>query len=396
MPETFVIVGAGQAGAQAAFTLRERGFRGRLIVVGEEPLAPYQRPPLSKKFLGNQVSVERLMLRPAAFYEKNNIELRLHSPVDRIDRAAGRIHLRSGSRIGYEKLLLATGSRPRALDLPGALGADIHYLRTVQDAMRLRGRLGPGRRLVIVGGGYIGLEVAATAAASGASVTVLETSARVMNRVTTLTVSNFFTDAHRSRGVEIRCESRVLGFEGAERLHGVRTEAGLVQADLAVVGVGAVPNVELAAEAGLACADGIVVDQACRTSDANIFAAGDCTSHPNAMLNRRLRLESVQNAVDQAHVAALNMCGETKAYNEVPWFWSQQYEYKMQSAGALDGHDEIEERGSIAEGSFALLYRRGKALVGVDAVNMPREYMAARKLLAEAGWKDAACAQTTS
>ena len=386
MPETFVIVGAGQAGAQAACTMREHGFRGRVIVVGDESLPPYQRPPLSKKFLEHQVSVERLYLRSAGYYAKHNIELRLHAPVERIDRGAGRVHLRGGSRIAYDKLLLCTGSRPRALELPGSQCADVHYLRTLQDALRLRGKIARGRRLAIIGGGYVGLEVAATASAAGAAVTVYESAERILGRVTTGKVSRFFTDAHRLRGVDVRCNVRVTGFEGDERLAGVRCESGLETADLAVVGVGSIPNDELARSAGLPCDGGIVVDEHCRTVDPDIFAAGDCTSHPNALLKRRLRLESVQNAVDQAQVAALNMCGEARVYGEVPWFWSQQYEFKLQSAGIPDGYDEIEERGSVPGGTFALLYRRNGALLAVDAVNMPREYMAARKRIAEQGF----------
>jgi len=390
MAETFVIVGAGHAGAHAACTLRNHGFRGRVILIGDESLAPYQRPPLSKKFLEHAVSVERLLLRPIAFYEKCNIELRLHAPVERIDRDARRVHLRGGARIAYDKLLLCTGSRPRPLDLPGSQLADVHYLRTLQDAMRLRGKLGPGRRLAVIGGGYIGLEVAATAVAMGAAVTVFEAADRVLNRVTTPAVSGFFATTHQRRGVEIRCGARVLGFDGDERLEAVRCDGALVKADLALVGIGAMPNVDLARVAGLPCADGIVVDEGCATADANIFAAGDCTSHPNALLKRRLRLESVQNAVDQAQVAALNMCGEDRVYAEIPWFWSQQYEFKMQSAGTLDGFDEIEERGSLSEGSFALLYRKNKALIAVDAVNLPREYMAARKQMSEEAVRPAA------
>ena len=385
MPETFVIVGAGQAGAQAAHTMRERGFRGRLIMVGDEPVAPYQRPPLSKKFLDNLVSVERLQIRPPAYYEMNNIELRLRTPVERIDRQAGRVHLRGGIRIAYDKLLLCTGSRPRVLDVPGNQSADVHYLRTLQDALRLRSKIARNRRIAVIGGGYIGLEVAATAAAAGAAVTILETTDRILNRVTTSEVSRFFADTHRRKGVDVRCNTRVVGFEVGERLAGVRCDDQLVKADIAVVGIGAVPNAELAHAAGLACDDGIVVDEHCRTTDPNIYAAGDCTRHPNALLKRRLRLESVQNANDQAHVAALNMCGEACAYAEVPWFWSQQYEFKMQSAGLCDGFDLIEERGSMASGSFALLYRKGSELLAVDAINMPGEYMAARKQLAENG-----------
>jgi 3-phenylpropionate/trans-cinnamate dioxygenase ferredoxin reductase subunit len=382
MAETFVIVGAGQAGAQAACSMREHGFRGRIVLIGDEPVAPYQRPPLSKKFLEHLVSVERLHLRPLAFYEKKSIDLRLRTPVEKIDRKGARIHLAGGVRLGYDKLLLCTGSRPRILQLPGSESPDIHYLRTLQDALRLRGRIERHRRIVVVGGGYIGLEVAATAAALGAVVTVLESADRILNRVTTTAVSDFFAQVHRGKGVEIRHHARVVGFEGDERLGAVRCDEGVVKADMAVVGVGSVPNVELARSAGLACDDGIVVDETCRTTDPQVYAAGDCTNHPNPLLQRRLRLESVQNAVDQGHIAALNMCGEHRRYAEIPWFWSQQYEFKLQSVGTFEGFDDVEERGSVAAGAFALLYRRQGALLGVDAVNLPREYMAARKAMA--------------
>ena len=383
--ETFVIIGAGQAGAQAAITMREHGFRGRVVVIGEESQPPYQRPPLSKRFLENLVSVERLYLRPLAFYEAHGIELKLHAVVEKIDRGAARVHLQGGPRIAYDKLLIATGCRPRMLDLPGGHASDIHYLRSLQDALRIRSKLGRDRRLAVIGGGYIGLEVAATARSAGARVTVLESAECLLKRVTTQRVSDFFARTHRAKGVEIRCNSRVAGFRGGERLSGVICDDGLVEADVALIGVGAVPNAELAEAAGLRCDDGIVVDAYCRTADGAIFAAGDCTNHYNPLLGRRLRLESVQNAIGQARAAALNMCGDEQPYAEVPWFWSQQYEFKLQSAGVRDGHDEIEERGSPEGGAFAVLYRKTGALVAIDAVNMPREYMLARKTMTEQG-----------
>jgi 3-phenylpropionate/trans-cinnamate dioxygenase ferredoxin reductase component len=380
---TFVIVGAGQAGAQAAFTLREHGFRGRIVLLGAEPHAPYMRPPLSKKLLAGELAEERVYLRSAAFYESHDIELKLGVAVEAIDAAAAHVHLANGLRLGYDRLLLATGMRARRLAVPGSAGPGIHYLRTLQDALRLREAVAPGRRVAIVGGGYIGLEVAATFAIGGARVRVLEIDDRVLGRVTTPTMSDFFANVHGAHGVDVRCGTRVLAFEGTDRLESVVCDAGRLDADVAVVGIGAEPNDAIASAAGLACDRGIVVDERCRTSDPNIFAAGDCTNHPSARFGGRLRLESVQNAVDQAAVAARNMCGDDRLYDKVPWFWSQQYEFKLQTAGVLDGHDEVEERGERDKGSFALLYRRQGRLVAVDAVNMPGEYLAGRRAIAE-------------
>ncbi len=381
--ETFVVVGTGQAAAQAVYTMRQCGFRGRIVMVGEEPHPPYMRPPLSKRLLAGSFAQDRVFLRPRGFYESAAIELRLHVRVEGVDRSGARVHLSDGKRLGYDKLLLATGSRPRLLDVPGAHGPGIHYLRTLDDALRLRASITSGVRLAIVGAGYVGLEVASTATTAGAQVTVLEIDERVLSRVTTPGISDFFAAAHRARGVAIHCAARVIAFEGAGRLERIVSDGrhAPVDADLAVVGIGAVPNTELAREAGLACDDGIVVDDRCRTADPRIFAAGDCTRHPNAALGRRLRLESVQNAVDQATSAAHNMCGEDRPYAKVPWFWSQQYDLRLQSAGVLAPFDEILERGSRAAASFALVYRKDGRTVACDAVNMPGEYLAARREL---------------
>lgn len=380
--EVFVVVGAGQAGCQAVSTLRERGFRGRVVLVGDERQRPYMRPPLSKKFLAGQTPEECLYLRPASFFDENDIELMLDTSVDHIDVAAQRVDLNNGLRLAYDKLLIATGSRPRALHLPGA--GLCHYLKSLDDSIRLRALIQPGRRIAVVGGGYIGLEVAATAAQAGAQVTVIEVAEQILNRVTTSTLASFVEQTHRAHGVEIACDSRVIAFDGGRRLEAVVCEDRRIEADVAIVGVGAVPNVELAQLAGLACSDGIIVDEHCRTSSENVYAAGDCASFPSRP-SRRLRLESVQNAVDQATVAANNMCGSDEVYDRVPWFWSNQYHLKLQSAGLFEGHDEIQERGNRAAGSFALLYRKAGALIAVDAVNMPGEYLAARKQIADGG-----------
>ena len=376
-----MIVGAGQAGGQAAFTLREQGFGGRIVLVGNESHPPYMRPPLSKKFLAGDLAEERLYLRPPDFYSSHDIELRLGCGVEELDVRAARIDLADGGHLEYDKLLIATGARPRMLDVPGGRGPAIHYLRGLADSRRLRESFRPGSRIAIVGGGYIGLEVAATAATAGARVSVLEVGTRVLGRVTSPVLSAFLTGIHRSRGVEIRCDTRVVAFAGEGPVDAVVCDdpGGIVKADIVVVGIGAEPNDELARSAGLSCHDGIVVDERCRTTNANVFAAGDCTRHPNRLFGRALRLESVQNAVDQATVAALNMCGQDQVYAKVPWFWSQQYEFKLQSAGLLDAYDEFEERGDRESGSFALLYRKGGALVACDAVNMPGEYLSARR-----------------
>jgi 3-phenylpropionate/trans-cinnamate dioxygenase ferredoxin reductase subunit len=380
---TFVIVGAGQSGAQAAFTLREHGFAGRIVLIGDEPQAPYERPPLSKKFLSAGVSVDRLFLRPPAFYADNGIELLLHTCVDGLDRQRQRVCVGPRRWIEYDVLLLATGSRPRRLDIPGAKNADVHYLHTLQDALNLRGKLAAGLAVAVIGGGYVGLEAAATARACGARVFVHEAQDRILKRVTTPIISDYFSDLHRGQGVEISCGTQVTAIESGERVYGLSIDGTRIPADLVVVGIGAVPNIELAKDAGLACSDGITVDEHCRTSDPNIFAAGDCTNHPNPHLRARIRLESVQNAVDQGTAAALNMMGMTQAYCEVPWFWSHQYDAKLQSAGSCHDHDQVEHRGNAETGRFALVYRKEGQIVGIDAVNLPRDYMQCRKAIEE-------------
>ena len=381
-----VIVGAGQAGAQAAATLREHGFGGRIVMIGAEPHPPYMRPPLSKQVLAGDFDLARLQLRPAAYYADRSIELHTGCPVLAIDRRARRLRLARGPDQPYDRLLLATGSRPRLLPFASEPHGQVHVLRTLDDALALRERLQPGLRVVSVGGGYVGLEVAATAAQRGMTVTVLERAQRLLERVTTSPMSAFVEAEHRAHGVDVRCGATVEGLcLHGSRLHGVRVDGATLPADLVLVGIGAVANDELAREAGLACEDGILVDESCRSSDPDIYAAGDCTRHPNALYGRRLRLESVQNAVDQATVAALAMAGHPARYVRVPWFWSQQYDLKLQSAGLSEGCDEIIERGDRAHKRFALLYRRAGELIGIDAVNLPAEYLAARKAIAARG-----------
>lgn len=383
---TLLIIGAGQAGSQAAITLREQGHQGPIVLLGKEAHPPYMRPPLSKKFLSGELEQARLFFRPPGFHAEHRIDLQGNVEVASIDRQASSVILKDGRRLHYDRLLLATGSRPRQLAQPGADHADVLYLRGLDDAIRLRQQIGRARHMVIIGGGYIGLEVAATAAQAGLQVTVLERAGRLLERVTTAIVSSYVEQVHRDHGVDVRCNVQVSGllFDGP-RLRAVQTDQGEVSADLLLVGIGGLPNDDLARAAGLTCDDGICVDAACRTSDPVIFAAGDCTRHPNALCGRMLRLESVQNAVDQASVAAVNMAGGQAIYSRVPWFWSQQYDLKMQSAGLSDGHDRIVECGDRSSHRFALKYLRDGQLIGIDAINMPAEYLAARKTMAARG-----------
>ena len=379
--QTFVIVGGGQAGAQAAATLREYGYKGRIVVLCAEPHPPYARPPLSKSWLAGDAADDRLPFRPADAYAQLDIELKLGMQVEWLDPKASRLRLQNGLGLEYDALLFATGAEPRKLSVPGSTGPDIHLLRDWNDARRLAQALGHDKRLLVIGGGYLGLEVASTARAAGCRVRIVEREPRVLSRVTSSVVSEFFARVHRDAHVDVRCETQVLGFEGTDRLEAVDTAGGRIDADVALVAVGVRPRDRLARDAGLSCEDGIIVDSRCRTSVPNIFAAGDCARFPEPMSGQLIRLESVQNAVDQAEVAARNMLGADQPYRKVPWFWSQQYGFKLQTAGLVAGHDASEVRGDPASGRFAVRYLRGGRIQAVDAVNMPSEFLAVRKEL---------------
>ena len=377
-----VIVGGGHAGGQAAASLRQEGYAGPLALLAEEPHVPYQRPPLSKQYLAGEYGLERVHLRPAAFYDAKGIDVRCGTKVAGIDAAARTVVCENGDTLRYHKLLLATGATARQLSVPGASLPGVHYLRTIADVDAIKAEFLPGKRLAIVGGGYIGLEVAAVGVALGLDVTVLEMEARVLARVATPAMSAFYHRLHEERGVTIRTGAEAAAFAGTPRLAEVVCSNGQrVPADLAVVGVGIEPNMALAAAAGLECEDGIVVDEHARTSDPHIYAAGDCTNHPSPLLGRRLRLESVPNAMEQSRVAAANMAGTPKRYAAVPWFWSDQYDLKLQMVGFPEAEDETVARGDPASGRFATFYLRHGKLAAADAVNSPREFMAARQLV---------------
>lgn len=378
-----VVIGAGQAAAQCIESLRRRGYGGALTVVGEETWQPYQRPPLSKKYLAGELPVERLLLRQPAFYAEHRVDLHLGRRVTAIDRGARHALLDDGTALTYDALVIATGSRPRRLPLPGADLAGVHVLRGIADADALRAAARPGARAVIIGGGYIGLEVAATLRHLGLEVTVLEAADRVMNRVVAEPVSRWYEAQHAHHGVRIELDARPLAIEGdaAGQVRAVATAAGELAADLVVMGVGVLPNDDLARAAGLTCDNGIVVDERCRTADPAVHAIGDCTNHPSIHYGGRVRLESVDNAVEQANTAAADLLGLDARHDKVPWFWSDQYQHKLVIVGLSQGHDQVVLRGDPAQGAFSCCYLRGGELLAIDTINLAKDHLAARKLI---------------
>jgi len=382
MEERIVIIGAGQAGAQAVATLRAEGFAGAITMIGDEFYAPYQRPPLSKTYLMGTMERDRLFLKADAFYADARCELMLGATAASIDRTARTVALSDGRALGYDKLLIATGTRVRKIKVPGAELGGIHYLRSIADVDGLRPAFQTAKNLVIVGAGYIGLEVAAVARKYDLNVTVLEAMDRVMARSASKPVSEFYERIHREAGVVFHLNTGVEGFEGPDKLTGVRAGGKTFSADIVLVGIGVLPNCEIAEAAGLKCGDGVYVDKTCTTEDPAIFAAGDCTRH-HGRNGDLIRLESVQNAIDQAKHAALAMVGKPMPYGEVPWFWSDQYDLKLQIAGLAKPGDQIALRGDPAARKFAVFHLRDGAVAAVEAVNAAPEYLIGRKLIAD-------------
>jgi 3-phenylpropionate/trans-cinnamate dioxygenase ferredoxin reductase component len=380
-----VIAGAGHAGGSAAAILRQLGWAGAITLIGEEPLPPYQRPPLSKAWLTDEATAESLALRPAKFYPGAGIDLRLETRVTGIDRVAKTIALSDGETLAYDYLILALGARARRLPLAGADLKGVLELRSANDADRLKAALRPGARLAVIGGGYIGLEAAASARKLGVEVTVIERESRVLARVACPILSEFFQTFHRAQGVAIETDAEVAALEGAGgRIAGIRLGDGrLIPCNVSLMGVGAVANDELAREAGLTCHNGIAVDLAARTDDPAIFAVGDCTSRPLPLYERMGRLESVPNALEQAKQAAATICGKPPPTPEVPWFWSDQYDLRLQIAGLPFDATEIAVRGDVAGGKFALFHLTADGSVqAVEAVNAPPEFMGGRRIIA--------------
>jgi 3-phenylpropionate/trans-cinnamate dioxygenase ferredoxin reductase subunit len=384
MYQRIVIAGAGQAAVQAVDALRRRGYTGQLTVVGDEPWLPYQRPPLSKKYLAGSLERERLLIRPPQFFADHQVTAHLGQRVSALEPREGRVRLDDGRVLPYDALVLATGSRPRRLPIPGAELTGVHTLRTIADCDRIRAECRHGGRLVIIGGGYIGLEVAATTRELGMEVTVLEMADRVMNRVTCPEVSAFYTAEHTRHGVRIRCNETVRALHGAaDRVHTVLTEeGGQYPADVVLVGVGVAPADELAKGAGLECENGVVTDAHCRTSDEAIWAAGDCANHLNRQYGRHLRLESVDNAFEQGNTVALNLLGTPTPHDKLPWFWSDQFDLKLVIVGVSHGYDTTVMRGDPRTHSFSVCYLRAGELIAIDSINSPKDQMAARKLIA--------------
>jgi len=380
--EKVVIAGAGHAAGQLVASLKQQKFAGQIVLVGDEPYLPYQRPPLSKKFLSGDMPAERLYLKPASFYDDPQIELRLETLISEIDRDGKTLKTDSGD-IAYDTLILALGSRVCHLPVEGADLDGVHYLRRIADVDGIHAELQHKKNAVIVGAGYIGLEVAAVIRQLGLEVTVVEMADRVMSRVVSPEISDFYQIEHTTQGVKLRLSTGIAAFRGDGRVSAVETADGeLIPADFVVVGIGIIPNVELASDAGLTVEDGIVVNDQCQTSDPSIYAVGDCTSHPNSIYDRQLRLESVHNALEQAKTAVNNICGKETHYSQVPWFWSDQYDLKLQIAGLSMGYDDIVIRGNPADRSFACLYLKDGILIATDAVNSPKEFVQSKALIA--------------
>lgn len=378
-----LVLGAGQAGIQIADQLRRDGYQGELALIGDEPGLPYQRPPLSKEFLAGELPEDRLLFRDAAWFAANHIELVSGLAATAIDREARTVSFADGSRRRYQGLALATGTRPRPLPIPGGALPGVMLLRSLADSLALRAALAEANRVVVAGGGFIGLEVAAVARKLGHPVTVVELRERLMPRVVTPLISDFYKTLHQDHGVEIRLGTGIAAVVGTDRAAGLRLADGLiVPADLVVAGIGVLPNDEIARAAGLACDNGIVVDEYCRTSDPAIVAAGDCTNHPNRFFAGRVRLEAVQNATDQARTAAASLLGIERPYDAVPWFWSEQYDIRLQMVGRQAGHERHVLRGEPDARRFTAFYFQDGRLIGADSINAPADHMATRRLIA--------------
>ena len=385
MNDSIVIIGAGQAGGQAVQSLKlNKEFTGSITLIGDEAYVPYQRPPLSKKFLAGEIGIDRVEVKPQSYYEESGVDLRLNTQVESINREAKKVILEGGEEIAYDKLLLATGARVRKVPIPGANLPEVFYLRSIDDVDKIRPYLKEGVNFGIVGGGYIGLEVAAVAATHGANVTVLEMADRVMARQVSPELSAFYEKEHREHGVDLRTDMGVTSIEGQDHVTGLKCGDGsTVKADLVIVGVGVVPNVELAEACGLETDNGIVVDECGRTQDENIFSSGDCTNHPSEWWGGRTRLESVQNALDQTKCVISTMLGSPKPYKDIPWFWSDQYDLKLQIAGLAGRHDTTVLRGDPENRSFAVFYLTSDTLTAVEGVNAIPEFMMGRRLITQ-------------
>lgn len=379
-----LIVGAGHGGAQAAVALRQNKFEGTIAIVGDEPELPYERPPLSKEYFSGEKSFDRILIRPASFWEDRKIDMLLGKRVTTVDPAAHQVTLSDGSSIGYGKMIWATGGAPRKLSCSGNDLAGVHGVRTREDADRMLSEMDRTTNVVVIGGGYIGLEAAAVLSKKfGKKVTVLEALDRVLARVAGEALSRFYEAEHRAHGVDVRLGAKVDCIVGEGRVNGVRMDDGsIIPADMVIVGIGIVPAVEPLIAAGAAGGNGVDVDDYCRTSLPDIYAIGDCAMHGNGFADgARIRLESVQNANDQASVAAKDIVGIAEPYHAVPWFWSNQYDLRLQTMGLSMGYDETIVRGDPATRSFSVVYLRNGKVLALDCVNAVKDYVQGKALV---------------
>lgn len=376
-----VIIGASHAAAQLSVSLRQEGWEGEIVMIGDEPHLPYHRPPLSKTFLSGDKCIQDLLIRPLEFYEKQEIQF-LYGHVVSIDRERKILDLRDGSRVSYDKLAICTGARVRKLDIKGSHLEGIYYVRNVADIEAIRQRIQSVKHVVIIGGGYIGLEIAASLRKQGILVSLLEASPRILQRVTAPKLSDFYERIHQEHGLSIYKNMTIKNIIGTTRVEGILCNDGTtLPADMVIVGIGVHPNLELAQSAGIEVDNGIIVDQTCLTNDPDIVSAGDCTTYFSPQYQRQIRLESVPNANEQAKVAAATLCGKFKPYDALPWFWSDQYDIKLQIAGLNHDYDQLVIRGDIQSNSFTAFYFKNRQLLAVDCINRPLEFMISKKLI---------------
>ncbi len=381
--ENLLIIGAGQSAIQCISTLKKEGYSGSITLVGEEEHLPYQRPPLSKGFLEDSVGKERLYFKKLEFFTENKVQLYLGLSAKKLEIDNQKVYLSDNSELEFDKLVFATGSRVRCLDFPGSEHKSIFYLRDLDDAEAIKKDLETSDNIVIIGAGYIGLEAAAIAAKKNKMVTIIEMADRVMNRTVDPQISEYYLNLHQSYGVKFHFNTSLETINKvSDSLEVVCSDGAEVKADLVLIGAGVVPNIELAEEAGIYCDNGIVVDEFGQTNFKNIYACGDCTNHPNKILNKNLRLESVHNAMEQAKTVASSIMNNQMEYSQVPWFWSDQYDHKLQIVGLSGDHDLVTMRGTTNDAKFMLFYTKDEELIAVDAINNPKEFLISRKLVA--------------
>lgn len=377
-----LVVGGGHAGANTAFALRKDGFEGEITIISDESYLPYHRPPLSKDFLKQNIAIEKLSFKSADFYKEQKININLNTRIDAIDLESNLVKTNDAS-FEFNYLVFATGASPRILQMENADSKNLFYLRQISDVLSLHKQITAAKEIILIGGGYIGLEVASAMIELGLKVTILEAEERILKRVTSPEVSKFYNDFHSNKGVEVICNAKVNNLNAENQMiHSVSLESGeSLAADIVLVGIGAIPNTQLADSMGIECSNGIRTDQYCRTSIPNILAVGDCASSFNALFNQEFRLESVPNALAQSKVASSSIIGNELFNNELPWFWSDQYDLKLQMAGLSSGYDECHIIGDINSAEFIACYGKDGHLIAVDSVNQSKQFMLFKKAL---------------